>query len=89
MSKIVRVFGLIPGENNTNKNFNGEIVSLSDQGVFSFESILYTPHPKQTEEVNLLYPNVIWVKEPNLTPQDLESKDSVFVRATEISNDYA
>lgn len=91
MSKIVKVFGLIPCEAGAPKEFNGEIVNLTDDGLFFFENENYRPHIKQTEAVSLLYPNEIWVKEPDVSPyeDEGESDESVIVRDTQISNCYA
>lgn len=88
MNKIVKIYGLVADSTGKTKDFKGEIVTLEDNGEFTFESNTYKPHPKQTEPVELLYPNEIWVKEPSLDT-DPADPDKVIVEATEISNCYA
>ena len=87
-NKIVKVFGLGANEKGLTKEFNGEIVKIDDDGFFLFENEIYKPHLKQTEIVSLLYPNVIWVKEPGLHTDPL-NPDELIIEETEISNGYA
>ena len=87
-NKIVKVFGLVANEKGIAKEFNGEIVKVDDDGFFLFENEIYKPHQKQTEIVSLLYPNVIWVKEPSLDVDPLNPEE-LLLQETEISNCYA
>jgi hypothetical protein len=87
---LARVFGMVRGGAGF-AEFKGEIVSVDridgDNVDFFHLGSKFSAHKRQLGSVALLYPNVIYVKEPSL--ENSSDDGDVFVKTTEISNCYA
>lgn len=86
---IVHVYGAAIDTENKVLEFNGELCSIESFNesscLFYFQKRLFRVHKNQVKKAELLYPNVIYVREPSLQGPE----DEVIVEKTDIANCYA